>query len=56
MALTQINSNREHYNLYYLFAEDQAAHPMPADRAEPLRRLVHDTFVKLSNAAEINPP
>ncbi len=54
--MTQTHGTREHYNLYYLFAEDQAAHPMPADRAEHLRSLVIDSFSKCKAAQETDPP
>ena len=47
---------REHLNLYYLFQEDQAAHPMPAEQVERLRSYVLDAFARHIAVQETDPP
>lgn len=37
--MEEIASNNR-YNLYYIFAQDKLAHPMPPHKAEALRSLL----------------
>lgn len=39
-------NRREHYNLYYLFAEDRDAHPLPAARREEMYRTLLSHFLQ----------
>ena len=38
---------REHSNLYYIFAADQKAHPPPGDQKEIIERIISENFPKL---------
>lgn len=33
-------ANKEHYNLYYIFAADKREHPMPQHKAEAIRKAI----------------
>ena len=44
-------SHRKRYNLYYIFAQDQKAHPMPEGRTERVRQKLLQIF-----AAKQKPP
>lgn len=37
---------REHFNLYYIFAEDKASHPPDEKAIESLRRQLIEAFKK----------
>ena len=37
-------SHRKRYNLYYIFAQDQKAHPMPEGRTERVRQKLLQIF------------
>lgn len=37
----------EHYNLYYLFAQDKARHPMPEDKKEEIRKNIEIFYQKI---------
>lgn len=39
---------KKHNNLYYLFQQDQAAHPMPKEKVEQINALLWDIFSKKS--------
>lgn len=55
--MENMENRREHYNLYYIFAADKQAHPMPPEKVEKIRRNIFEKslkIVKLLNSD--NPP
>lgn len=46
----------KHYNLYYLFLEDQARHPMPEQEKIRVQKNLEEFFKKLKPPPVSNPP
>lgn len=44
--MAEVLDSRKRSNLYYIFAEDKDAHPMPTDRAEILREKMMEKFLE----------